>query len=189
MLFAHDFAVELVGVALFLLKDLIAPVLKMGKAPVHGPRVATLQPHDPLGQRVQERPIVADEHNGRARLGERVLHPLDRRQIHVVGRLVEQKDVGVRRERARDGGPARLPSRQPRRVFLAGQAQVGERQRRAMRIIRRTKAGQDKLHDRIVAAKVWLLLHVPDCDTRLDKAFARIGFDETCSDFQQGGFA
>ena len=67
---------------------------------------------------------MADQHERRAQADELALQPLDRRQVEMVGRLVEQQDVGLGRQRPRQRGAARLAAGQPSRVLLAGQAQL-----------------------------------------------------------------
>ena len=50
--------------------------------------------------------------------------PFDGRQVEMVGRLVEQQDVGLGRQHVGQRRAPRLAAREPRRVFLAGEAQL-----------------------------------------------------------------
>jgi len=66
---------------------------------------------------------VADQDKGRARSEQRALQPFDRGQIEVVGRLIEQEDVELGREGARQGATAYLATRKIAGVFSAGEAE------------------------------------------------------------------
>ena len=55
---------------------------------------------------------MRDQDDRGAELGDRALQPLDRVEVEVVGRLVEQEHVGARDERARERGPGQLPARE-----------------------------------------------------------------------------
>ena len=54
--------------------------------------------------------------------GQARLEPLDGRQVEVVGRLVQQQDVGRRRQHVGQRRPAQLAARQRCRVLLAARA-------------------------------------------------------------------
>jgi hypothetical protein len=51
-------------------------------------------------------PVVADHHQRGARAGKLAREPLDRREVEMVRRLVEQKDIGGRGEHARERRPS-----------------------------------------------------------------------------------
>ena len=61
---------------------------------------------------LEEPAIVRDEQHGAVEAVELVLEPLERAQVEVVRRLVEQQQVGVRRERARERGARQLAARE-----------------------------------------------------------------------------
>ncbi len=67
---------------------------------------------------------MADEHEGRARRGELGFEPFDGRQIEMVGRLVEQKDVGVGSHHVGEGRAADLTTREMRWILVAGEAEL-----------------------------------------------------------------
>src|SRR3546814_3707063 len=56
--------------------------------------------------------------------GKLVLQPFDGGKIEVVGRLVEEKNVGLRREHARKGSAPGLAARKPAGLLLARQAEI-----------------------------------------------------------------
>jgi len=68
---------------------------------------------------LQKSPVVADDHESGAGDFQLRLEPLDRRQIEMIGRLVEKHNIGLRRERAGKRRSPRLAARKPRRIFLA----------------------------------------------------------------------
>ena len=74
---------------------------------------------------------------------ELVFQPLDRREIEMVGRLIEQQDVGLRGDRAGKGCAARLAAGKLGRLFLAGQTEMVEQIGGAVRIVGRAETRLD----------------------------------------------
>ena len=74
---------------------------------------------------------MGDQHHRRIQVHERLLEPLQRLDVEMVGGLVEQQHVGARRERARQRGPRELPSgegvQRPVEVGLGEPEPVGHR--------------------------------------------------------------
>ena len=94
------------GVALLALagvRGVVAP--EGGEAPV-----AELP--DPGHGRVQEGPIVGGDDERAAAAPDGLLQPLDRREVQVVGGLVEEEQVQVGDQEARQRGPRLLPARE-----------------------------------------------------------------------------
>ncbi len=67
---------------------------------------------DPLGHVVEEVPIVGDGDHGAGVLLQEPLEPGDRLGVEVVGRLVEQQQVGPREQQPAQRDPAPLAARQ-----------------------------------------------------------------------------
>ena len=86
--------------------------------------------------------MADDDERGAAGV-EIALQPFDGGQIEMVGRLVEQQDVGRRRQHAGKRGAPRLAAGKVRRVFLAGQAELLQQIARA-RAGRRSAAGRPR---------------------------------------------
>src|SRR6266545_1646355 len=63
-------------------------------------------------RRLEKPPVVRHEDDGRVERGELVLEPLEARDVEVVRRLVEEQQVGVASERARERGPRQLAARE-----------------------------------------------------------------------------
>ena len=127
VLLAHDLAAELVLLALFLLEDRVAPCLEMRKALVEPARLAAVEPDGGACDALEEAAVVRDDDDRRRRAVELVFQPLDRGEIEMVGRLVEQQDVGLRRAsrgQALRGAPRRRKARPafPRRSARDGRA-------------------------------------------------------------------
>jgi len=70
--------------------------------------------------------VVADQDDTGAHPGQLALQPLDTGQVEMVGRLVQQQDVGRGSQHAGQGGAACLAARKSRGVFLAGKAKFFE---------------------------------------------------------------
>lgn len=81
---------------------------------------------DPRGQLAEEHSVVCDEDQGRFPPRQRILQPLDRGQVQMVGRLVEEQQLGIRDNRPRQ---QHAPIHSGRRGFKAGvgrQLHVGQ---------------------------------------------------------------
>ena len=61
---------------------------------------------------LEEPAVVGDEHDGGVDRGESLLEPLERRDVEVVRGLVEQQQVGVAGERARERAARELAARE-----------------------------------------------------------------------------
>ena len=131
MLFGDDLAVELVLLALLLRQQHVAPFLEMGKAALDAARAAAVEPDRRARQRREEAPVVADDHQRGAAGIEIALQPFDGGEVEMIGRLVEQQDIGRWRQHARERGAARFAAGEMRRVFLAGEAELLQQMRAA----------------------------------------------------------
>ena len=107
----------------------------------------------------------------------------------MVGRLVEQQDVGLRREHARERGAARFAAGEPCGIFLAGQPELLEQIARAVRLVARRKAGFHIGERGGKAGEVRLLREVAHRRARLREARAAVGLDEPRRDLEQGRLA
>ena len=185
VLLAHDLAVELVLGHLLLGQLLVAPGLEVAKADVDAPRRAAVEPHRRLRQVLQEAAVVADEHEGAALVGQARFEPFDGRQVEVVGRLVEQQDVGRRRQHVGERRAAQLAARQGRRVLLAAEAQLLQQIAGLMRIVGGAEAGFHVGQRGGVAGEVGLLRQVAHGGARLHEALAPVGLDQARGDPEQ----
>ena len=86
---------------------------------------AAIELEDPLGDVVEEVAIVGDRDDRARVLLEEPLQPVDRLGVEVVGRLVEQQQVGVAEEQAGEGHAALLAARERRDVGVVGRAAQG----------------------------------------------------------------
>ena len=83
---------------------------------------------------------MADQDQRRAQARQFAFQPFDRRQVEMIGRLVEQQNVGLGRERAGERGAAGLAAGEVFRLFVAGQAQRVEQVMRAIFGVARAEA-------------------------------------------------
>ena len=60
-------------------------------------------------RRFEQAAVMADQHDAGAHLGQLALQPLDAGQVEMIGRLVEQQDVGKRRQGARQAARRASP--------------------------------------------------------------------------------
>ena len=143
VLLGDDLAVELVLVALLFGEHLVAPVLEIGEAALDPARLAAIEPDRAARQVGQKPPVVADHHQRGAAAVELALQPFDGGEVEMVGRLVEQQDVRLRRQHARQRGAARLAAGQVGRVFAAVEAELLQQLAGLMRAVVRAEAGFD----------------------------------------------
>ena len=120
---------------------------------------------------------------------ELALQPFDGGQVEMVGRLVEQQDVGRRRQHARERGAARLAAGEMRRVFAAGEAELLQQIARGMRVVGRPQAGLDIGERRGEAREVRLLRQIAHRRAGLHEHRAAVGLDQPGRDLQQRRFA
>src|SRR5205085_5692473 len=92
----------------------------------------------------EKAPVVADQHQRRSRAGKLVFEPLDRREVEVIGRLVEQQDVWFGREHARERRAACLAAREARGFFLTAEPELLEQIARTKGIIAGRETGFHK---------------------------------------------
>ena len=137
VLLLDDAAGELVLLKFLLGQPLVAPGLEGGEAAIELARGAAIQPGRRPRQLLQQPAVVADDDDGRAERRELRFQPLDRRQVEMIGRLVEQQDVGRGGERTGERGAARLATREPGRGLVAGQSKLLEQIAGAVTVVAR----------------------------------------------------
>ena len=126
-----------------------------------------------VAEALEERAIVRHEHHGAAILGEKGLEPRDRLDVEVIGRLVEQQQIGLADQRAREQHAAlpsarqRVDDRRPAAAPAAsspcrpGDAAAIHRAHRARRGLRRP------LGDRAIRRQRHVLHQPRDANARL----------------------
>jgi len=87
--------VELFRRPRFLVIDALGPGVEAAEADFGAAQGAAVEPDAALGQPRQEGPVVADDDERALEPVEPVLEPFDRSKIEMVGRFVEEQDVGV----------------------------------------------------------------------------------------------
>ncbi len=174
---------------LFLFEHLVAPGFEMGKAALETARAPAVEPQAGARHILEETPVMAHHHN---RGGERVqlrFQPFDRRQVEMIGRLVEQENIGHRCERARQNRAPRLAAREVAWVFLAGETKMAEQVKRAVAVVAFAKTGLDISAHVGVTGEVRLLREIAQDAARLDETRPVIGLDEPGGDLHQCGLA
>jgi hypothetical protein len=107
--------VELLRRARLLGVDRLLPRLVAAEADFLAPQRAAVEPQRRLGEALEKRAIVADRDERALVAIEPALEPVDRREVEVVGRLVEQQQVRILRQRAGELGTAALAAARRRR--------------------------------------------------------------------------
>ncbi len=186
-----DLAAHLVPVGFLLFQHLVAPGLELREPLVEHAGDAAIKPDGGARQAFQQAAVMADDDNARTQAGEFAFKPLDAGQVEVVGRLVQQQDVGFGRQHARQGGAASLPAGKLQRVLAAGQAELFKQKGRAVLVGSGgvAQAGLDILQRCGVAGEVGFLRQVAYGRAGLREAAAGIRLDQVGGDAQQGGLA
>ena len=104
--------------------------------------------------------------------------PFDGRKIEMVGRLVQQQDVGRGRQHPRQRRAAGLAAGDMRGVFVAVQPELLDQIARLIMVVAGAEAGLDIGQRRLVVAEVRLLRQIADGRARLHEAAAAVGLDE-----------
>ena len=185
MLLAQDLAAKLVLLRLFLFQELVAPFLKPRKALSEPPRRAPVEPDCGVGDIFKETPVMRDQHDGRAQPRQLAFQPFDRRQVEMVGRLVEQQNVRLRRQHLGQSRPPRLAAGQGGGVGVAVKLQMFEQMRHPVRVIRRAKPRLDIGLHIGEAVKIRRLRQIADGGGWLAEDFAACRLDEAGGDFQE----
>ena len=86
---------------------------------------AAVELEDPLRDVVEEVAVVGDRDDGARVLLEEALEPVDRLGVEVVGRLVEEEQVGVLEEQPAERHATLLAAGQGRDVGVVGRAAQG----------------------------------------------------------------
>jgi hypothetical protein len=108
----------------------------------------------------------------------------------MIGRLVEQQDVGRGSQRTGQRGPTRLAAGQGGGVFVARKAELFEQVQCPVATVHRTGKTRLYISERCAeAGQIGFLRQVLDGSARLGEAFSGIGLYQPGGDAQQGGLA
>ena len=132
---------------------------------------------------------MADDDQRAAAAVEFAFQPFDGGEIEMVGRLVEQQDVGRGRQHPRQRRAAGLAAGDMRGVFVAVQPELLQQIARLIVVVAGAEAGLDIGQRRGEAAEIRLLRQIADGGARLHEAAAAVGLDQAGGDLQQRRFA
>ena len=186
--FELELGVELVRGALLLGIDRLGPGIETAKADLRPAHLSPFEPQATLGQAGEEGSVVADDDEGTGETAEPVFEPVDRGEIEVVGRLVEEQDIGVLGERADDCGPATLPA-------TCGRGRAGEVDAeligdgRGFVRFGRIAAGEDPVAERAMAGHHRVLFEQDHAAAGNEGPAALVGVDGPGEAFEQRGLA
>ena len=107
----------------------------------------------------------------------------------MVGRFIQQKNIGARRQGARQRGAAGFAARQSGGRFFTRKAQMTQQIKSPVGIIAGGQARLDIIAGGGEAFERRFLRQIADGGAGLGEAAAAIGIKQTSSDFEQGGFA
>ena len=189
VLLVDDLAVELVLVAFFFRQYLVAPCLEGGKAAIDLPDLAAIEPGGRARKIGEEAAVMADDDQRAPSAFQFPFQPFDGREVEMVGRLVQQQDVGRGRQHPSQRRAAGFTAGDMRGVFVAMQPELLHQIAGLIMIVAGAEAGLDIGQRRLVIAEIRLLRQIADGRTRLHEAAAAIGLDEAGGDLQERRFA
>ena len=143
MLFVDDLAVELVALELLLLELHVAPGLERAKTLIEAAGAAAIEPDRGAGQVGKQPFVVADQRERRTAIREVRLQPFDRDQIEMIGRLVEQQDLGLRAQDPDQRRAARFAAGETAGIGVRIDPELGHHGSRRIRIVEIAKPGKD----------------------------------------------
>src|ERR1700722_11211904 len=111
-------------IALLLRQHVVAPAFERAEPELDPPCLAAVEPDRAARQGFEKAPVVADQDQRGPPLVEIALQPFNGGQIEMIGRLVEQEDIGGGSENARERSAPRLAARQACRVLVAGEPEL-----------------------------------------------------------------
>jgi hypothetical protein len=103
----------------------------------------------------------------------------------MVGRLVQQQDVGRGRQHTRERRAASFAAREVVRVLVAGQPELLQQIARLMLVVAGREPRLDIGERGLVVAEVGLLRQIADRGARLHEACAAVGLDEAGRDLEK----
>ena len=107
----------------------------------------------------------------------------------MVGRLVQQQDIGRGRQHARQRGAARFATGDVRRIFFAAETELLDQIARLIVVVAGIEAGLDIGQRGGKTGKIRLLRQVADGGAGLHETAAAIRFDQAGGDLEQRRFA
>ena len=183
-----ELGVELLGSARFLIIDALRPGLETAETDLGPAQLATVEPNAAASQSSEEGPVVADDDESPGVALQPILQPFDRAEVEMVGRLVQQQDVGVLRQSPRDCRTPPFAAAGRRGVARQVDAElVGDR--RGLMRLGRVASVQHPIVERPKPIHVWILLEQHDIRARHDRAFALIRIDQSREALEQGRLA
>jgi len=132
---------------------------------------------------------MADDNKRAAAAGEFAFQPLDGGEIEMVGRLVQQQDIGRGRQHPGQRGATGLAAGDMRGVFVAVQPELLQHVTGLIVVVARVEAGFDIGQRGRKPGKVRLLRQVAYGGAGLHEAAAAVGLDQAGGDLQERRFA
>ena len=189
MLFVDDLAVELVALELLLLELQVAPGLERAEALIETAGAAAIEPDRGAGQ-VGEQPfVVADQRQRRTAIRKMRLQPFDRDQIEMIGRLVEQQDLGLRAQDPDQSRAARFAAGETAGSASGSTPSSSIMALRRIGVVEVAKPGKDIVERGGEAGHVRLLRQIGEARGRLDEAASPVSRHLAGGDAKQGRFA
>ena len=180
--------IETVSIARFFGINLLFPGLIPAKAHFLAAQIAPVDPNGGACQALEEGPVMADRDEGTLISVQPAFQPVNRVQIKMICRFIQQQQIGGLRQCAGECCAALFTAR----CVLGCGAQINAQlSGNALYLMPRRCiiARQGKVHQRITAGIVRLLLQQNDMRIGLYLARAAIRLDFTGDQAQQSGFA
>ena len=176
--------IELFGGTGFFGIDLLGPCFEPAEPDFVAADRPAIEPQRLTGEAGEERPVMADDDERARKAVEPFLQPVDRGKVEMVGRFVEQQDIGFLPQRARDRGAAAFASACGLRIARQVDAQlIGNRF--GCIFFGRIVARQHEIEQRVEFRDGRFLFQHHDLGARANRAAALIGLHDPTDQLHQ----
>ena len=164
---------------------LVAPGLEGPESLIKSARRAPIDP-DGRAREIGEQPfVVAYQGERGAAVLERLFEPFDGDDVEMVGRLVEQQDVRLGREHARERRAARLAAGKLGRIGLGDDTELFHEGARAIGVVGVVETRQNEVERRGKTGEIGLLRQIAHARAGLHETLSVLGLKLTRGDAKQ----
>ena len=188
-----DRPLELVQAGLLLGQKPLGPSLELAEALIKHAQPTAIEPPDGAADRGEEGAVVADHDQSATASGKMLLEPLNGRQVEVIGGLIEQENLGLADQDAREIDPPGLAARELGNTPLGIDAEAikhgcgavsGE-----LSFVRPCHAAERHIERAQQRVQLGLLRQIGDGAAGCLQAVASIQLDQAGQRLEQGGLA
>ena len=175
----------------FLINALLLPFFKEFKTPVVAPHNSPVQPESGLRHIAEKHAVMADDNNRAAKIFDNFFQLFNRRHIQMVGRLVQQQNIGFSDQSLGQCGFFPLAAGTAVRGLPVANVKLFNQNVsfELLMFFVFAQTGKNHVAQSFVGRKIRVLRHIRNFCSRLNENFAVVGLDIAGNHFQQSRFA